>query len=110
MSFYNNFEQSLEFIFFLRENIYLPSMRFLYRKSLFKNVFDQNFFIKKCQPIFKIFAAHFATNKMLNCAKKIFPLHLNSCKISAKNHYHTLRNRLSYQFTFVMGKTCLLGR
>ena len=28
-------------------------MRFLYRKSLFKNVFDQNFFI--CEPIFKIF-------------------------------------------------------
>ena len=45
---------------FLRENIYLPSMRFLYRKSLFKNVFDQNCFI--CQPIFKIFAAHFATD------------------------------------------------
>ena len=31
---------------------------------------------------------------MLYCAKKIFLLHLNSCKISAKNHYHTLRNRL----------------
>ena len=30
-------------------------MRFLYRKSLFKNVFDQNFFI--CQLIFKMFAA-----------------------------------------------------
>ena len=29
---------------FLRENIYLPSMRFLCRKSLFKNVFGQNFF------------------------------------------------------------------
>ena len=45
---------------FLRENIYLPSIRFLYRKSLVKNVFDQNFFI--CNPIFKIFAAQFATN------------------------------------------------
>ena len=32
---------------------------------------------------------------MLNCAKKIFLLHLNSCKISVKNHYHTLRHRLS---------------
>ena len=69
-------------------------MRFLYRKPLFKNVFAQNFFI--CEPIFKIFAAHFATNYMRNCAKKIFLLHLNSCKISAKNHYHTLRNRLKY--------------
>ena len=54
---------------FLRENIYLPSMRFLYRKSIFKNVFDQNFFI--CLPIFNIIAAHFATNYMLRCAKKI---------------------------------------
>ena len=32
-------------IYFLWENIYLPSMGFLYRKSLFKNVFDQNFLI-----------------------------------------------------------------
>ena len=28
--------------------------------------------------------------------RKIFLLHLNSCKISAKNHYHTLQNRLGY--------------
>ena len=45
-----------------------------------------------CQPIFKIFAAHFATNLMLNCAKKIFHLDKNSCKIFAKNHYQTLGN------------------
>ena len=31
-------------------------------------------------------AACFATNSMLNCAKKIFHLDLNSYKISAKNH------------------------
>ena len=48
----------LEFKFFVGK--YLPLMRFLYKKSLFKNVFDQNFFI--CLPIFEIFAAHFATN------------------------------------------------
>ena len=42
---------------FLKENIYLPSIRFLYGKSLFKFFFDQNFFI--CQPIFKIFVALF---------------------------------------------------
>ena len=35
----------------MRENIYLPFMRFLYRKSLIKNVFDPNIFI--CLPIFK---------------------------------------------------------
>ena len=29
---------------FLRENISLPYMRFLYKKSLFKNVFDHNLF------------------------------------------------------------------
>ena len=40
------------------------------------------FFI--CQPIFKRHAAHFATNKMLNGVKKIFYLHLYSCKVSAK--------------------------
>ena len=33
----------LEFKFFAGK--YLPPMRFLYRKSLFKNVFDQNIFI-----------------------------------------------------------------
>ena len=65
VSFCNDFEQPLqntEIFFFLRENIYLPYMytRVLYRKSLFKNVFDQNFFI--CQPIYKNFASHFATN------------------------------------------------
>ena len=35
---------SSQYLKFLRKNIYLPSMRYLYRKSLFKNVFDQNFF------------------------------------------------------------------
>ena len=37
VSFYNAFEQSLQNTKncqFLRENIYLPCMRFLYRKSL----------------------------------------------------------------------------
>ena len=58
-----DFEQPLQKtknLKFLQENIYLPYMRFLYRRSLFKNVFGQNFCI--CQPIFKILAAHFATN------------------------------------------------
>ena len=54
VSIYNNFEQSglnSKNLKFLRE--------ILYRKSLFKIVFDHIFI---CQPIFKIFAAHFATN------------------------------------------------
>ena len=38
---------------------------------------------------------------MLNCAKKTFFLHLNSCEISAKNHYHTLRNRLKFSFVYI---------
>ena len=54
----------------LWENIYLPSMRSLYSKSLFKNVFDQNFFI--CQLIFKILAAYFATTRCLNVPRKYF--------------------------------------
>ena len=94
VSFYNDFEQSLLNLNlkFLRENIYLPSIRFLYRKSLFKIVFDQNFFI--CQPIFKIFATHFATNYI---DAQLFQENISSTfehKISAKNHYHTLRNTL----------------
>ena len=35
---------------------------------------------------------------MLNCAKKVFHLQLNSCKISAKNHYQTLGNTLYLLF------------
>ena len=53
-SFCYDFEQPLqntENLKFLRENIYLPYMRFLYRKSLFKNVFDENSFI--CQRFSK---------------------------------------------------------
>ena len=51
VSLYNHFEQSLYNAYnSLRENIYLPLMRFLFTKSLFENVFDQMFSI--CQPIF----------------------------------------------------------
>ena len=53
----NNPFKILRIYIFLRENVYLPYMRFLYRKSLFKNVFDHNFFI--CQPILKIFCCTF---------------------------------------------------
>ena len=64
VSFCYAFEQPLQntdnLFFCVCENIYLPYMRVLYRNSLFKNVFDQNSFI--CQPVFKMFAAHFATN------------------------------------------------
>ena len=56
MSFCYDFEQPLQntensffffffFFFFFRENIYLPYMRFLYRKSLLKSVFDQNSYL-----------------------------------------------------------------
>ena len=57
-------------------NNYLPSMIFLYTKYLFKIVLGQNFF--NSQPIFKIIAAHFRTNKALNFEQtKIFCLQLN---------------------------------
>ena len=46
----------LEFFFFAGK--YLPPFHEIFCSG--KNVFDQNFFI--CQLIFKIFAAHFATN------------------------------------------------
>ena len=40
---------------------YLPPFHEIFVQEIpFQNVFDQNFFI--CQPIFKIYAAHFATN------------------------------------------------
>ena len=83
------------FFFFCGENIYLPFMKFLHRKSLFKNVIDQNFSI--CQPNFIFF--FFATNCMPNCAKKKFLLDLNSCKISVKTHYQTQGNTLEYSLS-----------
>ena len=58
-------------------------MRFLYRKSLFKNGFDQNFFI--CQPIFKFFAAKFLiadwanSSSKLSVASRANQCHGNSC-------------------------------
>ena len=52
-----------------------------------------------------MFAVHFATKYMLKCNKKLCHLHLNSCKISAKKHYHTLGSTLKlhlikYDFDF----------
>ena len=63
VSFYNDFEKSRynsENLKFLRKNIYLPSMRFLYRNSLFKNVLTRTFFYFSTD--FQNFAADFATN------------------------------------------------
>ena len=48
-------------------------MLFFIENSLFKNIFGHKF----CQPMFKIFVAHFTTNILLNIAKKIFCLPLN---------------------------------
>ena len=44
----------------LRENNYLPSMKFYYRTFLFKNIFGRNFIT--CQPFYKIFAAQYRSN------------------------------------------------
>ena len=63
----------------LRENNYLPSMIFYYRKSLFKIVLGQNFF--NCQQIFKIFAEQFRTNQVLNSENKIVCIQLWEKKI-----------------------------
>ena len=41
----SNLIEILRIFIFLRENIYLPSMRFLYRKSLFKNVLTRTLFL-----------------------------------------------------------------
>ena len=48
-------------LIFCGENSYLPSMIFYYRKSQIKFGLGQNVF--NCQPILKIFAAHFRTNQ-----------------------------------------------
>ena len=61
----------------LRENNYLPSIIFFYRKSLFKMFFGAILF--NCQPIFIIFLQHILirTNKAPNFATKIIKLQLN---------------------------------
>ena len=59
---------------------------------------NSNYILKsKNLSLIMFFAENFCNfcNKlMLNCAKKIFWLNSNSCKISAKNYYHTLGNTL----------------
>ena len=63
VSVYNDFEQPLQnykILKFAQENIYLPYMRFLYRKSLFKNVFIQNFFYLSTD--FQTFCCTFCDN------------------------------------------------
>ena len=68
----------------------------------FHEIFVQEIPIQKCfgpelfylSTDFQNVCCTICDKLMLNCAKKIFLLYLNSCKISAKNHYHTLRNRL----------------
>ena len=50
-------------------------MIFYYRKSFSKFFFGQNFF--NHQPIIKIFAAHFRTNKAPNAAKIMFAYNYN---------------------------------
>ena len=80
----NDYDQSLQNtpnLIFLRENIYLPFIRFLYRKSLFTNVFDQNFFI--CHPIFTFFffAAH--------CCDK---LNVQLCQENISSTFKQLQN------------------
>ena len=56
----SNYNKYQEFHFFPRK--YVPLMRFLYRKSLFKNVLGQTFFIRR--PIFKMFAALLRLTKL----------------------------------------------
>ena len=54
----------------MRENNYLPSMIFFFRKSLIKIVLGQNLFI--FEPDFQIFAAHFSTKYVPGFARKYF--------------------------------------
>ena len=74
----------------LRENNYLPSMIFYYRKSLFKIVLGQIFF--NCQQILKLFAAQFRTNLALNSANKIVCIQLYEKKIFSKYHYQRVES------------------
>ena len=78
-----------QFFFYICGKMFTPFHEIFVKKIPIQNVFDQNFFT--CQPIFKIFASDFATNYVLNCAKKIVHLDLNNCKISAKKLLSGLR-------------------
>ena len=49
----------------------IPCVSFI-EHSLFKNIFEHKFCI--CQPIFKIFVAHFTTNLVLTIVQKILCL------------------------------------
>ena len=60
-----------------------PPSYFMIENSLFKNIFGHNFCF--CQPIFKIFVAHFTTNVILNIVRKIFCLPLNKLQIIPEN-------------------------
>ena len=75
----------------LRENNYLPSMIFLYRKSLFKIIFWQDLF--NCQSIFKIFAAK---TKRRILRRKYLPTVQSNKKISEKYHYQRLEITRKY--------------
>ena len=77
VTFFDNFDdygRILRLLKFCGKIITSP-MFFFYRKSLIKIDFGQNFF--NCQPISKMFAAHFRTNKAPDSAKKIVCQQLN---------------------------------
>ena len=60
-----------------------PPSYFSIKNSLFKNIFEHSFCF--CQPILKIFVAHFTTNLVLNIVRKIYCLPLNNLYITPEN-------------------------
>ena len=70
-----NKDKIIRFLKFSGKIITFPPDYFSIENSIFKNIFGHNFCF--CQPIFKIFVAHFTTNLVLNIVRKIFCLPLN---------------------------------
>ena len=73
-----NKDKRLRFLKFSGKIISSPPSYFSIENSLFKNIFGHNFC--SCQPIFKIFVAHFTTHLVLNIIRKIVCLSLNKAK------------------------------
>ena len=77
---------------FLRENFYHPSMRFFVQEIPIQKCIRPDFFYLSTD--FQNFCCIFCDKLDTQLCKENFHLHLNRCKISAKNHYQSLGNPL----------------
>ena len=75
-------EECYKFQNFAGNNYFLSMLFLTEKKNIFKIAFGQNYC--DCRPIFRIFAAHFRTNKEPDFAKKYFAYNI-VIKITAIN-------------------------